>query len=688
LNISQAFWEIGVSNLVISTDECKKLESLPRAVRLVYFWRTSLDIDDLKWWDEAKDCGVKIAYDSDDLTFEIANYNFDNVHALNLIPRNEANYLVEIITPLQERQVKNSDFGIAGTPELKRAFSRLSVESITLPIVIPRWMQNQGEGIYKLRDKPNEQQGLRVVYCSGSRSHGLDFQSCKDGVFNFLRNNKSASLTLQGAAPLAREDLPADIRDQVEFYPMVSHRELLPYLAKFHVQLAPLELGNNFVEAKSATKFMQGGIVGVPTIASPTKPFIEAIENGVNGYLASNAKEWELALEELNDRTHLLQVGNASFETVLSTHCLDSIKQCVFEIQKKISLSVDKVDLKTNLNTHQTLTWLLPNLIPGSGGHRNVFRLANLLQGDEFNCQVFFYGDGRSADELLQQISADYDQPKFSVIDDLTEMRKSDVLIGVHNSSIPFIKRTASAKSKIAYLVQDFEPWFNPMSDSYLDALSTYFEQDIAIFTSGAWMARKIKEVTGKSVPHFDFPVDKKIYFPESQIQREGILFFAKHDTPRRLFEVGKRLIGEVCSAVPGVKVELFGSGNAQDFGIPGKSIGLLPTLEDLAGKYRAARIGIAFSPTNPSLVPYEMMACGLPVIDIDLPGSPMFKYGKDPLLQPTPYSLEEMCAQAISLLGDNGKWQITSKAGVDFIKGMPTPEEAVEVVRDFFRRI
>ena len=189
-------------------------------------------------------------------------------------------------------------------------------------------------------------------------------------------------------------------------------------------------------------------------------------------------------------------------------------------------------------------------------------------------------------------------------------------------------------------------------------------------------------------MPYFDFPVDKKIYLPEPQIRRDGILFFAKQDTPRRLFEVGKRLIGEICKAVPETKVEIFGSAQAQDLGMPAKNVGLLSTLEDLAAKYRAVRIGIAFSPTNPSLVPYEMMACGLPVIDVDLPGSPMYKYGKNPLLQPAPYSLEDMCAKAVSLLGDNEKWQETSDAGLNFIKSMPSPEEASEVVRKFFREL
>ena len=43
----------------------------------------------------------------------------------------------------------------------------------------------------------------------------------------------------------------------------------------------------------------------------------------------------------------------------------------------------------------------------------------------------------------------------------------------------------------------------------------------------------------------------------------------------------------------------------------------LLPTIKDLADLYRESTIGMVFSTTNPSLVPYEMMACGLPVIDL-----------------------------------------------------------------------
>lgn len=217
LNISQSLWEIEVPNLVVTTDEILNLESIPKSVDLIYFWRTSLELGKCSWWKESRESGVKIAYDSDDLTFETSTYNFENVHALSLIPRNEAEFLVEVIAKRQEDQVRNSDLGIAGTPELKNAYSRLNVDSIVIPIVLPRWMQSQGEKIFELRNFHENKAGLRIVYCSGSRSHGLDFESCAEGVFNYLRKNPSATLTLQGAAPIEKKTFPMIFKGKLHF---------------------------------------------------------------------------------------------------------------------------------------------------------------------------------------------------------------------------------------------------------------------------------------------------------------------------------------------------------------------------------------------------------------------------------------------------------------------------------------
>ena len=55
LNISQSFWEIGVPNLVVTTDDILSLESMPKSIDLIYFWRTSLDLEKCNWWNESRE---------------------------------------------------------------------------------------------------------------------------------------------------------------------------------------------------------------------------------------------------------------------------------------------------------------------------------------------------------------------------------------------------------------------------------------------------------------------------------------------------------------------------------------------------------------------------------------------------------------------------------------------------------
>jgi hypothetical protein len=70
-------------------------------------------------------------------------------------------------------------------------------------------------------------------------------------------------------------------------------------LRDLDVNLAPLTPGSRFNEAKSAIKWLEAALVETPTVASPTEPFREAINSGVNGFLAATVDEWETAIVSL-----------------------------------------------------------------------------------------------------------------------------------------------------------------------------------------------------------------------------------------------------------------------------------------------------------------------------------------------------------------------------------------------------
>jgi glycosyltransferase involved in cell wall biosynthesis len=88
-------------------------------------------------------------------------------------------------------------------------------------------------------------------------------------------------------------------RDRVERVGFLPPPALLRAIAETDINLAPLEPGNPFCEAKSELKFFEAAIVGVPTIASATEPFAAAIEDGISGLLVTDAQGWRRALDLL-----------------------------------------------------------------------------------------------------------------------------------------------------------------------------------------------------------------------------------------------------------------------------------------------------------------------------------------------------------------------------------------------------
>jgi len=75
---------MSIKNIVLDTSQISKLPVLPRETELVIFWRTSLNLFDLPWCENARMRAVGIIYDNDDLTFDSEVYTLENVHGLQI----------------------------------------------------------------------------------------------------------------------------------------------------------------------------------------------------------------------------------------------------------------------------------------------------------------------------------------------------------------------------------------------------------------------------------------------------------------------------------------------------------------------------------------------------------------------------------------------------------------------------
>lgn len=147
---------------------------------------------------------------------------------------------------------------------------------------------------------------LRIGYAGGSRTHQRDFAEAADAVADILEEFPDVRLTLfrdgsSGEGLVLLEEFPrlAARTAQIEWRNMVPLAALPQEMARFAINLAPLQGGNIFCEAKSELKFFEAALVSVPTIASPTGPYRRAITPGVTGCLAETRQDWHRALHHL-----------------------------------------------------------------------------------------------------------------------------------------------------------------------------------------------------------------------------------------------------------------------------------------------------------------------------------------------------------------------------------------------------
>jgi O-antigen biosynthesis protein len=174
------------------------------------------------------------------------------------------------------------------------------------------------DGILSM-SKKGEGETVKLGYFSGTISHNKDFATIVNPIKNLLE--KHANLRLFIAGPLSIGESLANHQDRITRVPYVPREKHFENILKVDINLAPLEMNNPFCEAKSELKFFEAGIVEVPTVAVRNRTFSDAIDDGVNGFLADNDAEWTMKLEKLiMDRELRIRLGKAARKKVLDNY--------------------------------------------------------------------------------------------------------------------------------------------------------------------------------------------------------------------------------------------------------------------------------------------------------------------------------------------------------------------------------
>lgn len=166
---------------------------------------------------------------------------------------------------------------------------------------------------------------IRMAYFSGTASHNKDFAAIAGPLTTLLGKYQHIRLVLVG--PLDTGPEFNTYEDQIERVSFVPWQRHFVELAAMDINLAPLEVGNPFCEAKSELKFFEAGLVKVPTVAAATRTFKEAITDGVDGFVALSKDEWREKLEKLIlDPELRCRMGEKARETALMRYTTENGK--------------------------------------------------------------------------------------------------------------------------------------------------------------------------------------------------------------------------------------------------------------------------------------------------------------------------------------------------------------------------
>lgn len=330
------------------------------------------------------------------------------------------------------------------------------------------------------------------------------------------------------------------------------------------------------------------------------------------------------------------------------------------------------------------IAWIIPHPIKGSGGIRTMIQNANFLVKCGYECDIYVEEDYVNTNETIKnRIIQYYGECLCETYVGIDFRKKYDLAFATYSILTPDYLYYMDVPKK-CYFIQDFEPWFEPMGGLYLDMERTYRYkfQGISI---GKWLCNKISSEFNSPMNYFNFCADLSVYKKLDNVKKEkAICFIYQPEKPRRCSSLGLRALMLVKKVRPDVKIYLYGSDEKEDIQLECENLGIIK-IDKCNELYNKCIVGLCISSSNPSRIPFEMMAAGLPVVDLyrennlyDIPDTGVLLADTSP---------EAIATALIKILDDEKLQEKMAKAGNEYMQDFPI-EKGYEQFADFVRKV
>jgi O-antigen biosynthesis protein len=311
LQKQQMIEDLGIDCTVVSWHDLDSARDFLQTHTAVIFYRVPGFEAQLETIRIAKELGVATFWEVDDLIFDAELYESNS--NLNDLPKQVRQSILNGV-PLYRKAMLACDACIASTDALAGVMRKVGVKDV---FVVHNALDDETSRVAEeINATPRRSDGLiRIVYGSGSASHDSDFREAAPALKKVLESRYDVRLTIIGSL-----NLPEDFKDlepQIERLPPSDYATYMRRLAKCHVNIAPLE-SSIFNDAKSNIKYLEAGILKLPSVVSRTAEFEATVQHGDTGFLASTPEEWEEVLMRLvEDEALRRDVGERAYRHVI-----------------------------------------------------------------------------------------------------------------------------------------------------------------------------------------------------------------------------------------------------------------------------------------------------------------------------------------------------------------------------------
>lgn len=354
----------------------------------------------------------------------------------------------------------------------------------------------------------------------------------------------------------------------------------------------------------------------------------------------------------------------------------------VLELSRGAAAALDPLRPGASRRERLHLAFVIPPFTRGGGGHASIFNLIARLEGMGHTCTIWVHdADGRLTVERPAVVRAnirDWFTPlRAPVYVEFGGWHGADVVVATGWDTVHPAARLPGCGAR-AYLVHDHEPDFFAVSAERSWAEATY-EMGFYPICGSRWLRDLVAERYGRRGAWFEFGVDHATYRPlPVPRRRDTVICYARAFTPRRAVPLAMLALDELVRRMPGARVVLFGQGNALATSFSYELLGVASPGQ-LAAAYSEATVGLCLSLTNYSLIPNEMLACGLPCVDL-AGGCTEAVFGTDgpvALAEHDPLALADAIER---LMADEPGWRARSQAGLDYARHLSWDRAASQV--------